>query len=191
MSPASGESLGNPSLPGVASVGLEHEHQGVLLTVSDGIRPRTGHRHHGYDARPSRGPCLGFEQRHILGDRGCRDQPSAALVFRCKPTGGQLTLNDEVTAFRWATANGIAEDVDEAFAVRVTDAWQTRESRQCASTTAYACYYSRTGKRRPALLSGMPRMIPGWAARCARTFLIELSGRRGYRQDLVRRLGLG
>jgi len=25
-----------------------------------------------------------------------------ALVFRCKITGGQLTANDEVTAFHWA-----------------------------------------------------------------------------------------
>ena len=49
-------------------------------------------------------------------------RPIVALVFRCKPTGGQLTLNDEVTAFRWAAAREVAEVVDEAFAIRVTDA---------------------------------------------------------------------
>lgn len=49
-------------------------------------------------------------------------RPVVALVFRCKPAGGQLTVNDEVTAFRWATASEVAGTVDEAFAVRVTDA---------------------------------------------------------------------
>jgi 8-oxo-dGTP diphosphatase len=44
-----------------------------------------------------------------------------ALVFRCKITGGQLTANDEVTAFRWAVAE-VTELADEACAVRVLDA---------------------------------------------------------------------
>jgi 8-oxo-dGTP diphosphatase len=45
-----------------------------------------------------------------------------ALVFRCKPTGGQLTLNEEVGAFRWATPEEVRAIVDEAFAIRITDA---------------------------------------------------------------------
>ena len=45
-----------------------------------------------------------------------------ALVFRCKATGGTLTLSDEVTAFRWASETEIAEVADEAYAVRVLDA---------------------------------------------------------------------
>jgi 8-oxo-dGTP diphosphatase len=45
-----------------------------------------------------------------------------ALVFRCKSTGGFLTVSDEVTAFRWASGTEIAELADEAFAVRVLDA---------------------------------------------------------------------
>ena len=49
-------------------------------------------------------------------------RPIVALVFRCKPTGGQLTVNDEVTAFRWATSVEVTAAVDEAFAVRITDA---------------------------------------------------------------------
>jgi ADP-ribose pyrophosphatase YjhB (NUDIX family) len=49
-------------------------------------------------------------------------RPVVALVFRCKPTGGQLTLNNEVTAFRWVTASEVTEAADEAFAIRVTDA---------------------------------------------------------------------
>jgi 8-oxo-dGTP diphosphatase len=45
-----------------------------------------------------------------------------ALVFRCKPTGGQLTVNDEVTAFRWATPAEVTNLAAEAYAVRVQDA---------------------------------------------------------------------
>ena len=45
-----------------------------------------------------------------------------ALVFRCTSTGGQLTLNNEVSAFRWATAAEVAELAAEAYAVRILDA---------------------------------------------------------------------
>jgi ADP-ribose pyrophosphatase YjhB (NUDIX family) len=45
-----------------------------------------------------------------------------ALVFRCKITGGHLTTNDEVTAFRWADEADIRQLTSEAYAVRVTDA---------------------------------------------------------------------
>jgi 8-oxo-dGTP diphosphatase len=33
-----------------------------------------------------------------------------------------LTVNEEVSAFRWATADEVGAIVDEAFAIRVTDA---------------------------------------------------------------------
>ena len=42
-----------------------------------------------------------------------------ALVFRCKITGGDLAINEEVSAFRWATADDITDLADEAYAVRV------------------------------------------------------------------------
>ena len=45
-----------------------------------------------------------------------------ALVFRCKATGGQLTTNDEVTAFRWADEGTIRQLTSEAYAVRLLDA---------------------------------------------------------------------
>jgi 8-oxo-dGTP pyrophosphatase MutT (NUDIX family) len=45
-----------------------------------------------------------------------------ALVFRCKVTGGHLTTNDEVTAFRWASQADITGLLAEAYAVRVLDA---------------------------------------------------------------------
>ena len=45
-----------------------------------------------------------------------------ALVFRCKITGGQLTTNNEVTAFRWADDTAIRQLTTEAYAVRLLDA---------------------------------------------------------------------
>jgi ADP-ribose pyrophosphatase YjhB (NUDIX family) len=45
-----------------------------------------------------------------------------ALVFRCTITGGDLTTNEEVSAFRWATADDLTDLADEAYAVRVLDA---------------------------------------------------------------------
>jgi len=45
-----------------------------------------------------------------------------ALVFRCKATGGKLTVNDEVTDFKWAAPDEIKNMASEAFAVRVLDA---------------------------------------------------------------------
>ncbi|QSI49739.1 NUDIX hydrolase [Thermobispora bispora] len=45
-----------------------------------------------------------------------------ALVFRCKPTGGQLTINDEVKGFHWAAPEEVPKMVTEAFAVRILDA---------------------------------------------------------------------
>ena len=45
-----------------------------------------------------------------------------ALVFRCKITGGDLTTNDEASAFRWATDAEVAHLTEEAYAVRVVDA---------------------------------------------------------------------
>jgi 8-oxo-dGTP diphosphatase len=45
-----------------------------------------------------------------------------ALVFRCKITGGQLTTNTEVTAFRWADEPAICHLTSEAYAVRLLDA---------------------------------------------------------------------
>lgn len=45
-----------------------------------------------------------------------------ALVFRCTAVSGELTTNEEVTAFHWATPEEVIALADEAFAVRVLDA---------------------------------------------------------------------
>jgi 8-oxo-dGTP diphosphatase len=49
-----------------------------------------------------------------------------ALVFRCKPTGGTLTANDEAAAFQWATRPAVTELMNEAYAIRVLDALDDR-----------------------------------------------------------------
>ena len=51
-----------------------------------------------------------------------------ALVFRCKVTGGQLTINDEVTAFRWADEATIRQLTSEAYAIRLLDAMRNGTS---------------------------------------------------------------
>ena len=45
-----------------------------------------------------------------------------ALVFRCKIIGGQLTTNNEVTEFHWASADEVPAMTSEAYAVRMLDA---------------------------------------------------------------------
>jgi ADP-ribose pyrophosphatase YjhB (NUDIX family) len=45
-----------------------------------------------------------------------------ALVFRCRVISGQLELNPEVTAFRWASRDEVLALLDDAFAVRILDA---------------------------------------------------------------------
>jgi ADP-ribose pyrophosphatase YjhB (NUDIX family) len=50
-----------------------------------------------------------------------------ALVFRCEVTGGELTVNDEVTGFRWAGPAEVSELADEAFAVRILDSLSERQ----------------------------------------------------------------
>ncbi|GII59711.1 NUDIX hydrolase [Planotetraspora thailandica] len=76
-------------------------------------------------------------RRELLEETGLTVEPVAltgvyknmargviALVFRCKATGGQLSLNDEVQRFHWATLAEVREMATEAFAVRVLDALQ-------------------------------------------------------------------
>ncbi|MEU9082488.1 NUDIX domain-containing protein [Streptomyces subrutilus] len=45
-----------------------------------------------------------------------------ALVFRCRPIGGEEQLSDESTAVRWLTPNEVEQSMQEVFAVRVADA---------------------------------------------------------------------
>jgi len=45
-----------------------------------------------------------------------------ALVFRCRPVGGEPTVNEEASEVLWLERDEIVAAMTEAFAVRVTDA---------------------------------------------------------------------
>lgn len=74
-------------------------------------------------------------RREVFEETGLKVEPEAltgvyqniprkivALVFRCRAADGHLTINDEVTEFRWVTADDARSLLTEAYAVRVTDA---------------------------------------------------------------------
>jgi 8-oxo-dGTP diphosphatase len=47
-----------------------------------------------------------------------------ALVFRCRPIGGTLTENSEVTGFRRVRESDVSSIMSEVYAVRILDAYQ-------------------------------------------------------------------
>ena len=47
-----------------------------------------------------------------------------ALVFRCRPVGGVLKENSEVTGFRWVRESEVSTIMSEAYAVRILDAYR-------------------------------------------------------------------
>jgi len=51
-----------------------------------------------------------------------------ALVFRCRITGGELTLSNETEAIRWAAEAEVTELASEAYAIRVLDAVRASSS---------------------------------------------------------------
>src|SRR3954468_8623160 len=44
-----------------------------------------------------------------------------SLAFQCKVTGGTLTINDEVTEFRWMNPEEIRAEMTEPFAQRILE----------------------------------------------------------------------
>jgi 8-oxo-dGTP diphosphatase len=83
-------------------------------TIHDGLR-REIREETGLDIEPDR----------LTGVYKNMPRGIIALVFRCKITGGQLTTNDEVTAFRWADQDAIRQLTTEAYAIRLLDAMRT------------------------------------------------------------------
>jgi len=51
-----------------------------------------------------------------------------ALVFRCRITGGELTLSNETEAIRWAAEVEVTELASEAYAIRILDALRASSS---------------------------------------------------------------
>jgi len=80
-------------------------------TIEDGLRRET---------REETG--LDIEPDQLTGVYKNMNRGIIALVFRCKITGGELAVNDEAAAFRWATPNDIGDLASEAYTVRILDA---------------------------------------------------------------------
>ena len=51
-----------------------------------------------------------------------------ALVFRCTLRGGKATTSNESVCVRWMTQDEVVRLMDEAYAIRVTDAFVRGES---------------------------------------------------------------
>jgi hypothetical protein len=65
---------------------------------------------------------LGVEPVALTGVYKNMSRGIVALVFRCAITSGQLSINNEASAFRWATPDQVPELATEAYAVRTLDA---------------------------------------------------------------------
>lgn len=50
-----------------------------------------------------------------------------ALVFRCKPAGGEVSITDETTDARWLTPAEVQDCMTEAYSIRLLDALQDHE----------------------------------------------------------------
>ncbi|MFF8768243.1 NUDIX hydrolase [Nocardiopsis dassonvillei] len=48
-----------------------------------------------------------------------------ALVFRCKPSGGEERITPEATAVEWLTPDEVAKHMGEVYAARLLDALET------------------------------------------------------------------
>lgn len=70
---------------------------------------------------------LDVQVGHLTGVYKNMRRAIIALVFRCAQRGGSLTLNPEVTEFRWMTADEVGRELDEAYAVRLLDAINERQ----------------------------------------------------------------
>ncbi|MER6310779.1 NUDIX domain-containing protein [Streptomyces sp. NPDC001657] len=82
------------------------------------------------DERPEEGAC-----REVLEETGIKVEPErltgvyknmkrgvVALVFRCRPVGGEERTSDESVDVRWFTRDEVENHMVEAYAVRVLDA---------------------------------------------------------------------
>lgn len=80
-------------------------------TIEDGLRR---------EIREETG--LEIEVGHLSGVYKNMNRGILTLVFRCEPGAGTLTLNAEVSEFRWMHPDDVGHALDEAYAVRVLDA---------------------------------------------------------------------
>lgn len=120
----------------VAGIIVDDQRRALLIRRRDnlhweppgGILERDEPIHDGVDREVREETGLSVAPMNLSGVYKNMSRGIIALVFRCKILGGTLTTNDEVSEFRWATADEVADLVDEAFAVRVLDALEDHAS---------------------------------------------------------------
>lgn len=89
------------------------------------------------DERPEDGACrevleetgIKVETERLTGVYKNMKRGVVALVFRCRPVGGEEHPSDESVDVRWFTRGEVENHMVEAYAVRVLDALDTGEPR--------------------------------------------------------------
>ncbi|MFH8567484.1 NUDIX domain-containing protein [Streptomyces sp. NPDC017993] len=87
------------------------------------------------DERPEGGACrevleetgIKVEAERLTGVYKNMTRGVVALVFRCRPVGGEERTSDESVEVRWFTREEIENHMVEAYAVRVLDALDSGE----------------------------------------------------------------
>ncbi len=82
------------------------------------------------DERPEEGACrevleetgIKVETERLTGVYKNMKRGVVALVFRCRPVGGEVRTSDESVDVRWSTREEVERHMVEAYAVRVLDA---------------------------------------------------------------------
>ncbi|MGA5559967.1 NUDIX domain-containing protein [Streptomyces platensis] len=88
------------------------------------------------DERPEDGACrevleetgIKVETERLTGVYKNMKRGVVALVFRCRPVGGEERASDESVDVRWFTREEVESHMVEAYAVRVLDALDTEGS---------------------------------------------------------------
>jgi 8-oxo-dGTP diphosphatase len=114
----------------VAGVIVDEERRALLIRRRDnlhweppgGVLERNETIHAGLAREVKEETGLTVEALRLSGVYKNMTRGIISLVFRCHVLSGKLTINEEVSEFRWASTEEIADLVDEAFAVRVLDA---------------------------------------------------------------------
>ncbi|MFD5736527.1 NUDIX hydrolase [Streptomyces sioyaensis] len=81
------------------------------------------------DERPEEGACrevleetgIKVETERLAGVYKNMKRGVVALVFRCRPVGGEERTSDESVEVRWFTRDQVKSEMVEAYAVRVLD----------------------------------------------------------------------
>lgn len=67
---------------------------------------------------------ISIEVTRLSGAYKNMERGIVALVFRCEPIGGTAQTTDESSAVQWMELDEALSKMDEAYAVRVSDAYQ-------------------------------------------------------------------